>query len=88
MSSTLSRYTPTTSGRGLLHATQTAVPSNQCNMVGYTALSAWAGRHLIHAASIHAGEGSSFPGLVPPDAMTVSESVVGGKPGNSSVVTG
>ena len=33
-------------------------------------------------------EGSSFPGLVPPDDTVSSESVVGVKPGDCSVVIG
>ena len=38
--------------------------------------------------SIHGGEGSSFPGLVPPDNTVNSESVVGIQPGDSGVVIG
>ena len=38
--------------------------------------------------SLHDGEGSSFPGLVPSDDMVDSESVMGIKPGDSSVVIG
>ena len=44
--------------------------------------------HLIPLPSLHDGEGSSFPGLVPSDAMVDSESVMSIKPGDSSVVIG
>ena len=37
---------------------------------------------------LHGGVGSSFPGLVPSNAMVNSESVVGIKPGDSGVVIG
>ena len=42
--------------------------------------------HLISLPSLHDGEGSSFPGLVPTDDAVNSESVIGIKPGDSSVV--
>ena len=38
--------------------------------------------------SLHDGEGSSFPGLVPSDDVVNSESVMCIKPGDSSVVIG
>ena len=38
--------------------------------------------------SLHDGEGSSFPGLVPSDDMVDPESVMGVKPGDSCVVIG
>ena len=44
--------------------------------------------HLIPLLSLHDGEGSSFPGLVLSDDVVDSESVVGVKPGDSSVVIG
>ena len=44
--------------------------------------------HLIPLPSLHDGEGSSFPGLVPSDDAVDSESVMGIKPGDSSVVIG
>ena len=44
--------------------------------------------HLIPLPSLHDREGSSFPGLVPSDDMVNSESVMGLKPGDSSVVIG
>ena len=46
------------------------------------------GSHAIPPPSLHDGEGSSFPGLVPSDDMVDSESVMGIKPGDSSVVIG
>ena len=44
--------------------------------------------HLIPLPSLHGGEGSSFPGLVPSDDAVNSDSVLGIKPGDSSVVIG
>ena len=44
--------------------------------------------HLIPLPSLHDGEGSSFPGLVPSDDAVDSESVMGIKAGDSSVVIG
>ena len=44
--------------------------------------------HPIPLPSLHDGEGSSFSGLVPSDVMVDSESVMGIKPGYSSVVIG
>ena len=44
--------------------------------------------HPIPLPSLHDGEGSSFPGLVPSDDMVDPESVKGIKPGDSSVVIG
>ena len=44
--------------------------------------------HLIPLPSLHDGEGSSFPGLVPSDDMVDSKSVMGIKPEDSSVVIG
>ena len=41
--------------------------------------------HLIPLPSLHDGEGSSFPGLVPSDDAVDSESVMGVKPGDSGV---
>ena len=56
-------------------------------MVGHTALGAWQS-HPIPVPSLHGGEGSSFPGLVPTNDTVNSESVVGIKPGDSGVVIG
>ena len=44
--------------------------------------------HLIPPPSLCDGEGSSFPGLVPSDDAVNSDSVMGIKPGDSSVVIG
>ena len=44
--------------------------------------------HLIPLPSLHDGEGSSFPGLVPSDDVVNPDSVMGVKPGDSSVVIG
>ena len=44
--------------------------------------------HLIPLPPLHDGEGPSFPGLVPSDDTVNSESVMGVKPGDSSVVMG
>ena len=44
--------------------------------------------HLIPPPSLHDGEGSSLPGLVPSGDAVDSESVMGIKPGDSSVVIG
>ena len=41
---------------------------------------------MIPPPSLHDGEGSSSPGLVPSDDMVNSESVMSIKPGDSSVV--
>ena len=44
--------------------------------------------HSIPLPSLHDGEGSSFPGLVPSDDAVDSDSVMGIKPGDSGVVIG
>ena len=44
--------------------------------------------HLIPLPSLHGGEGSCFPGLVPSDDACNSESVMGIKPGESGGVIG
>ena len=44
--------------------------------------------YTIPLPSLHGREGSSFPGLIPPNAAINSESVMGIKPDDSSVVTG
>ena len=53
--------------------------------VGHTALGALAESHAIPLPSLHGGEGSSFPGLVPSNDTVNSESAVGIKPGDSGV---
>ena len=57
-------------------------------MVGHTALRAWERVTQSPLPSLHGGERSSVPGLVPSDDMVNSESVVGVKPGDSGVVIG
>ena len=44
--------------------------------------------HPIPLSSLHDGEGSSLPGLVPSDDVVNSASVMGIKPGDSGVVIG
>ena len=56
-------------------------------MVGHPALGAQQSQP-IPLPSLHDGEGSSCPGLVPSDDMVDSESVMGAKPGDSGVVIG
>ena len=56
-------------------------------MVGHAVLGAQQG-HPIPLPSLHDGEGSSFPCLVPSDDMVNSESVMGIKSGDSGVVIG
>ena len=69
-------------------ATQSAVhqPSNLYG--GTYSLGGSLESHPIPLPSLHDGEGSSFPGLVPSDDMIDSESVIGVKPGDSCVVIG
>ena len=55
--------------------------------MGHTALGALLS-HLIPLPSLHDGEGSSFPDLVPSDDAVNSDSVMSVKPGDSSVVIG
>ena len=62
-------------------------PNHPIYMVGHTALGAWQS-HPMPAPSLHDGEGSSFPGLVPSDDTVNSESVMGIKSGDSSMVIG
>ena len=78
-----SSYTPTTLGglmllRQLLLAYHVTWRGNRFGAQQSTDLSAF----------MHGGEVSSFPGLVPPNDMVNSRSVVGVKFGNSSVVIG
>ena len=78
---------PTALSRGSLLLLNQLSSSHSNYTVGYTALGAWQS-HPIPPSSLHGGEGSSFPGLVPSGDMVNSESVVGIKPGASGVVTG
>ena len=56
--------------------------------MGAYSLGGSAESHPIPLPSLHDGEGSSFPGLVPSDDMVNSESVMDIKPGDSGVVIG
>ena len=77
-SATLSREEPS--------AIQSAVPQPSHLYGGAYSLGGSAESHPIPLPSLHDGEGSSFPGLVPSDDMVNSESVMGSKPGDSSVM--
>ena len=74
--------------RGSLLLLNLLFPSHPIYMVGHTALGGLAESHPIPLPSLHGGEGSSFPGLVPFDDMVNSESAMGIKPGESGVLTG
>ena len=74
-----------TLGRGKPSATQSAVPQP---FGGAYSLGGSVEIHLIPLPSLHDGEGSSFPGLVPSDDTANSECVMGIKPGDSGVVIG
>ena len=74
-----------TLGRGEPSATHSAVPQP---FGGAYNLGGSVESYLIPLPSLHDGEGSSFLGLVPSDDVVNSESVMGIKPGDSSVVTG
>ena len=78
----------TTLGRGNLLVPLSAVPQPSHLYGGAYSLGDSAESHPIPPPSLHVGEGSSFPGLVPSDDMVDSESVMGIKPGDSSVVIG
>ena len=74
-----------TLGRGEPSATHSAVPQP---FGGAYSLGGSVEGHLIPLPSLHDGEGSSFPGLVPSDDVADFESVMGVKPVDSSVVIG
>ena len=74
-----------TLGRGEPSATLSAVPQP---FGGAYSLGGSVESHLIPPPSLHEGEGSSFPGLMPSDDTVNSDSVMGIKPGDSSVVIG
>ena len=77
-----------TLSRGEPSATQSAFPQPSHQYDGAYSLGGLAESHLIPLPSLHDGQGSSFPGLVPSDDIVNSESVMGIKPGDSGVVTG
>ena len=74
-----------TLGRVEPSATHSAVPQP---FGGVYSLGGSIESHLIPLPSLCDGEGSSFPGLVPSDNAVNSDSVMGIKPGDSSVVIG
>ena len=74
-----------TLGRVEPSATHSAVPQPIGGVYG---LGGSIESHLIPPPSLHDGEGSLFPGLVPSDDAVNSDSVMGIKPGDSSVVIG
>ena len=77
-----------TLSRGEPSATQLAFPQPSYLYGGAYSLGGSAESHPIPPPSLHDGEGSSFPGLVPSDDTVNSESVMGIKPGYCSVVIG
>ena len=79
---------PATLGRGEPSATHSAVPQPGHLYGGAYNLGGSLGSHPIPPPSLHDGEGSSFPGLVPSDDTVDSEPVMGIKPGDSGVVIG
>ena len=78
----------TTLGRGEPSATQSSVPQQSHLYGGAYNLGGSLESHLIPLPSLHDGKGSSFPGLVPSDDTVNSESVMGIKHSDSSVVIG
>ena len=78
----------TTLGREKPSATQSAVPPPSHIYGGAYSFGGSLENHPIPLPSLHGGEGSSFPDLVPSDDIVYPESVMGIKPGDSSVVIG
>ena len=74
-----------TLGRVEPSATHSAVPQP---IGGVYSLGGSIESHLIPPPSLHDGEGSSFPGLVPSDDAVYPDSVMGIKHGDSGVVIG
>ena len=74
--------------RGEPFATQSAVPQPSHLYPGAYSFGGLAESQLIPPPSLHGGEGSSFPGLVPSNDMVNSESAMSIKPGDSGVVIG
>ena len=74
-----------TLGRVEPSATHSAVPQL---IGGVYSLGGSIESHLIPPPLLHAGEGSSFPGLVPSDDVVDPDSVMAVKPGDSGVVIG
>ena len=69
-------------------ATQSAVPQPSLLYGGAYSFGGLTESHPIHLPSLHGGEGSCFPGLVPSVHTVDSESAIGIKPGDSGVVIG
>ena len=78
----------TTLSRWSLMLLNLLFPNHPIYMVGHTALGPWQRVTPIPQPSLHGGEGSYFPGLVPSDDTVDSESVMGIIPGDSGVVIG
>ena len=74
-----------TVGRVEPSATHSAVPQP---IGGVYSLGGSIESHLFPPPSLHGGEGSSFPGLVPSDDVVDPNSVMAIKPGDSGVVIG
>ena len=74
-----------TLGKGEPSATQSAAPQP---FGGADSLGSSIESHLIPLPSLHDGEESSFPGLVPSNDTVDFDSVMGIKPGDSGVVIG
>ena len=73
--------------RGQPSATQSALLQTFKLYGGAYSLGTWQ-KITQFLPSLHGGEGSSFPGLVPPNDMVGSECVVGIKCGDSGVMIG
>ena len=80
LSTALSRWEPHAAELGVLQPLQ--------KYGGAYSLGGLAEGIPIPLSSFHGGKGSSFPCLVPPDDTVESKSVVGMKPGDSTVVIG
>ena len=78
----------TTLSRGKPSATQPAVPQPSHLYGGAYSFGGLAESHPIPLPSLHDGEGSSFPGLVPSNDTVNSESAMGIKLGDSGMVIG
>ena len=78
----------TTLSRGEPYAIQSAVPQPAHLYGGAYRFGGLTESHLIPLPSLHGGEGSSFPGLLPSNDTVNSESAMGVKPGDSGVVIG
>ena len=73
---------------GELLASHSAVPKPFHLYGGEYSFKGLADSHLILLPSLHGGEGSSFPGCLPPNDMVNSELVVRIKPGVSGMMIG